>query len=310
MSETKHTYPLPNWSRYLPADIDANAVEHAIALISDTHTPRRYPEVPLDILSDIFRDTDLILHAGDVGKLWVLDELSSIAPIVAVHGNDETPEATKALPYQQMLMFGGRRILLWHSHFPDRTEEMAFRKADDSWSRIFKRHVARAEESEAEIIIYGHTHIPMTAEVNGRLLINPGAIAGGNLWLRQEPIVAILFLLKEKKQVVQHIRLNEPHRPFDPAINFALGFKDALYRFQTKFIDPIPILPHIRQFADLSKLNPMWHTLCGPYLWGDKKGEVLLLTEWAEQIEAYQGLHPNDKKIILEHISDQLKRKR
>lgn len=306
MTEIKSTHPQPSWRRYLPAGVDATAVTHAIALISDTHTPRRYPDLPLEILSEIFRDTDLILHAGDVGKLWVLDKLSSIAPVVAVHGNDETPEATKELPYQQLLMCGGRRILLWHSHFPNRDEEMAFRREDDSWTRIFQRHVTRAKSAEAEIVIYGHTHIPMTAAVDGRLLINPGAIAGGNLWLRQEPIVALLFLLKNNKEVVQHVMLNRPNHPFDPAVNFELGFKNALYRFQTPFIDPIPSLPHIRQFTDLSKLTPMWHTLCGPYLWGEKKGTLLHLSDWAEQIAKYQGLHPNDQKILLEHIRDQL----
>ena len=47
-------------------------------------------------LLDIFAGVDLILHAGDIGELWVLDELSHIAPVVAVHGNDETAEATEA----------------------------------------------------------------------------------------------------------------------------------------------------------------------------------------------------------------------
>ena len=110
--------------------------------------------------------------------------------------------------------------------------------------------------------------------------------------------------------MVRHIRLNDPNRSFDPAVNFGLGFKNALFRFQTEFIEPIPILPRIRQFTDLSKLTPMWHTLCGPYLWGDKKEEILHLSDWVQQIEHYEGLHPNDQKILLEHIEDQLNRDR
>ncbi|NJM07720.1 metallophosphoesterase family protein, partial [Candidatus Gracilibacteria bacterium] len=61
---------------------------------------------------------DLILHAGDVGELRVLDALSALAPVIAVHGNDETEEAQRELPYQQLISAGGQRLLLTHAHYP------------------------------------------------------------------------------------------------------------------------------------------------------------------------------------------------
>ena len=41
---------------------------------------------------------DLILYAGDVGELRVLDRLSEPDPVVAVHGNDDSAEAAWVLP--------------------------------------------------------------------------------------------------------------------------------------------------------------------------------------------------------------------
>ena len=64
-----------------------------IGLISDTHMPERWPRLPSCIFS-LFDGVDLILHAGDVGELWVLDELSLIAPVIAVHGNDDTEQVS------------------------------------------------------------------------------------------------------------------------------------------------------------------------------------------------------------------------
>ena len=67
----------------------------------------------------VLRGVDVVLHAGDVGELWALDRLSAIAPVIAVHGNDETADAQQELPYQQLVVAGGARILLTHAHYPD-----------------------------------------------------------------------------------------------------------------------------------------------------------------------------------------------
>jgi putative phosphoesterase len=114
----------------LPPGLDADQVATRIGLISDTHMPQRRRVLPPAVF-DLFNGADLILHAGDVGELWVLDQLSEIAPVIAVHGNDDTADAQRELPYQQVVAVGGLRILLWHSHYPDWDEEMASRKANN-----------------------------------------------------------------------------------------------------------------------------------------------------------------------------------
>ena len=54
-----------------------------IGVISDTHGLVR-PEV-LEILKGV----DLIIHAGDIGGVEVLNVLETIAPVKAVRGNND-----------------------------------------------------------------------------------------------------------------------------------------------------------------------------------------------------------------------------
>ena len=60
-----------------------------IGLISDTHIPEAMPELPVQI-RQVFADTALILHAGDLHCLAVLDWLEEIAPVRAARGNGDS----------------------------------------------------------------------------------------------------------------------------------------------------------------------------------------------------------------------------
>ncbi|MEM7801366.1 MAG: metallophosphoesterase family protein [Chloroflexota bacterium] len=295
-----------NWTHYLPEHIKSEQVEKVIGVISDTHTPSRWPNLPSEV-NLIFDGVDLILHAGDVGKLWVLDKLSHIAPVVAVHGNDETTEATEQLPYQQLISIAGRRILLWHSHFPDRKEEMAFRAVDDKWNRILNRNVERAKAADAHILIYGHTHVPMVTQREGVLILNSGAIAAGTFWARQMKTVMLLFLCKDGSNAVSHIDLSQPEAPFELNVDLEQPYSSAMHLFQTPFIDPIPTLPNFSKYKDTSQLLPMYQQLIGPYVWGTKQHETLYLSQFSADLTAYDGLHPADKAIILEALEKSMK---
>ena len=109
------------------------------------------------------RGVDLLLHAGDIGELWVLDRLSVIAPVLAVHGNDDTADAKRELPYQQVLMVAGQRIVLTHAHYSDRAQELELRK-DDAWGPKLERRAAFGRRAGASIVVFGHTHVPMALQ--------------------------------------------------------------------------------------------------------------------------------------------------
>ena len=68
-----------------------------IGVISDTHIPTRADKIPEKVF-DVFKNVDLIVHAGDIVSIGVIEELEKIAEVIAVHGNDDPPELRKKLP--------------------------------------------------------------------------------------------------------------------------------------------------------------------------------------------------------------------
>ena len=62
-----------------------------IGVISDTHIANRNEHIP-GIILDVFRQMDMVIHAGDMVDLWVIDELKSACPkVVAVSGRAFAP---------------------------------------------------------------------------------------------------------------------------------------------------------------------------------------------------------------------------
>lgn len=204
--------------------------EHVVArlgLIADTHMPDRLAALP-DALAVAFANVDLILHAGDVGELPVLDALSAIAPVIAVHGNDETAQAQRELPYQQLLSVGGVRLLLTHAHHPDHADELASRR-DDRWAPKLERRAAMGRRAGAAIVVFGHTHVPMLVPWGEVLLVNPGAIAPGSFFVRQTlRSVARLLITIDGAVAVEHLDLDAGGRPFAPAVDLEAGFVTAM----------------------------------------------------------------------------------
>ncbi|HEX6544680.1 MAG TPA: metallophosphoesterase family protein [Bryobacteraceae bacterium] len=119
-----------------------------IGLISDTHGLLR-PEAAAAL-----RGCDVIIHAGDVGKSTILDQLRRIAPVVAVRGNiDKAPGATE-LQTTAMLEAGPAMIYVLHDiHDLDL----------DPASAGF------------HIVVSGHSHKPSKLVRSGVLYVNPGS---------------------------------------------------------------------------------------------------------------------------------------
>ena len=121
-----------------------------LGLISDTHLPDRCRALP-EAVFDALAGVDLILHAGDVGELSVLDELSRIAPVIAVHGNDELAGAPDVLPGRQVIALAGRRMLA-HGH------TIAPKWRTSRWTTGVQvgRWAGLARAAGASVFVYGH----------------------------------------------------------------------------------------------------------------------------------------------------------
>ncbi len=139
-----------------------------IGLISDTHGLVR-PRV-----HEALAGVELILHAGDVGGDEVLDELSLIAPVLAVYGNTDPPNDPRLRAAIERTI-GGVSIHVSHGH----------EVGSPTPARLLERYAA-------QVIVYGHTHRQHVAMADGRLVVNPGA--AGARRFKLEPSVARLTI--------------------------------------------------------------------------------------------------------------------
>lgn len=135
-----------------------------IGVISDTHIPRDAEALPQQIKA-IFSGVDLILHGGDIYVLEVLDELETIAPVLAAQGNgDIWLPKDRRLRESHVLDIEGLRIGLTHSlDYP----EPFWRPLENAMKAEFGGPV--------DVFIFGGSHKPLVEIYKGVLLVNPGS---------------------------------------------------------------------------------------------------------------------------------------
>ena len=146
-----------------------------IGLIADTHGLLR-PDVHA-----AFAGVDRILHAGDVCGDEILDELALIAPVEAVFGTCDAPW-DRRLHEALDLTIGGVTIHVQHGHELGRPKPAQV-----------------AERYTAQVCVFGHTHKQSISEIDGRLIINPGAAGPRRFDLL--PSVAVLTINDERASV-------------------------------------------------------------------------------------------------------------
>lgn len=111
-------------------------------------------------VADQLRGVDVILHAGDVCTPDVLNELSAYAPVHVVLGNNDGPDvAAWGAPETLELDLDGVRVAMIHDSGPK--ERRAFRM--------------RERFPDADLVVFGHSHIPWDTEQAGQRLFNPGS---------------------------------------------------------------------------------------------------------------------------------------
>ncbi|NLE05720.1 MAG: metallophosphoesterase family protein [Crenarchaeota archaeon] len=143
----------------IPTVIPKIKPEKIIGLISDTHVPTRAECIPKEI-AQVFENVDYIIHAGDLVELSVIDELDQIAPVLAVHGNMDTPETVKMLPKLNSLKLFDWKIGV--AHDPSMIHELG--KIKDI-----------IDQNKFNVFVNGHTHRANIKWEEGTLFINPGS---------------------------------------------------------------------------------------------------------------------------------------
>ncbi|MFT6396452.1 MAG: putative phosphoesterase [Bradymonadia bacterium] len=126
----------------------------SIGLVSDTHSW-------LDpFILEAFAGLDHIVHAGDIGTEAVLEELRGVAPLCVIRGNIDGGDL-RYYEEEEVLVAGGKRIGVRHicgNPFRPNPAAKAFIRRE-----------------RLDVLVCGHSHIPVIQEVQGALWINPGA---------------------------------------------------------------------------------------------------------------------------------------
>lgn len=130
-----------------------------VAVLSDTHAPHRWRGCP-PAVAEVLEHCELILHAGDVCTAEVLDELSQWAPVHAVLGNNDGADVRAwGAPETLELSVAGFAVAMVH----------------DSGPATGRARRLRTMFPNAELVIFGHSHIPWDETVAGQRAVNPGS---------------------------------------------------------------------------------------------------------------------------------------
>ena len=151
-----------------------------IGVISDTHGVMR-PEA-LQALTD----SQLIIHAGDVGDPGILDALRTIAPVIAVRGNVDKGDWAIALPEYELIEEGEVSIYVLH--------DVNQLDLDPAAAGI-------------QAVISGHSHKPSIRTDRGVLYLNPGSAGPRRFKL---PITVARLHLSSKRLEAERIDLVDP----------------------------------------------------------------------------------------------------
>jgi len=104
-----------------------------------------------------FAGVDHILHAGDIGGDLVIPSLREIAPVTFVRGNNDHADGYDVV----RVTIGAMRILL--THILPRPGQLA-------------PGVGKSlRESPADIVVFGHSHLPHNELIDGVRYFNPAS---------------------------------------------------------------------------------------------------------------------------------------
>lgn len=152
---------------------------HRIGILSDTHGLLR-PEV-----KKALDGCEAILHAGDINRQEIIDQLSIIAPVYVVRGNNDK-EWAEHIPFFLDFTLCGLHIYMTHK----------------------KKDLPR-DVSNYDLVVYGHSHRYEQGEVGGTVLINPGSC--GPRRFHQDITLALADIEAQTHKIIIH-RIDIPHK--------------------------------------------------------------------------------------------------
>jgi len=133
-----------------------------IGVLSDTHLTKVTEEFK-EVLRGHLSEVDMIIHCGDITSLSVYEYLSNW-DLRAVRGNMDDLDLKAILPEKRAEEIGGFRIGIVHG-----------RGGPHGIERVV---LGEFREEAPDVIVFGHSHVPLLTKIEGVTLFNPGAYRG------------------------------------------------------------------------------------------------------------------------------------
>ncbi len=128
-----------------------------ILVISDTHGDTNKAEEAIRSNKEI----NMIIHLGDYFRdAQKLSGMFPNIPVEYIYGNSDF--MVENVPAEKMLEVCGKKIFITHGH-----------RYSVKWD--YGRLYRKAEELKADMILFGHTHVPEIIEKDDVFLLNPGS---------------------------------------------------------------------------------------------------------------------------------------
>lgn len=128
-----------------------------IGVVSDTHGDISGAVIAMKKILPL----DFIIHLGDYVEDGQLIEEKVGVPVIGIKGNCDFQST---LPEDRLLEIGDKKIFLTHGH-----------RYDVKWN--YHKLFYKGLELEADVVLFGHTHVATRFIEEGMLLMNPGSIS-------------------------------------------------------------------------------------------------------------------------------------
>jgi putative phosphoesterase len=150
-----------------------------LGILSDSHV-NKLSDLPKKAL-EILKNVDLIVHAGDFDDKALLDELRKLGNFEGVSGNMDPKNVKDKLPEVKILELKGFKIGITHPLEGGAPYDLVER--------------VREKFEHIDVIVFGHSHLPMNEKIDGVLFFNPGSITGR--WPAKHKTIGILEIDKD-----------------------------------------------------------------------------------------------------------------
>lgn len=125
-----------------------------VGILSDTHGFLD------ERIAEVIQQCDYAIHAGDIGKVDILNALNPKNETFAVRGNNDYGSGLDSLPGKNQIELPGGLVVIVHGHRHGGSPE---------------HDALRENNMEARLIVYGHTHKRIIDQDSEPWVVNPGA---------------------------------------------------------------------------------------------------------------------------------------